>query len=301
VPALERTLALDALSQARPDIAGPLLTELLLPRQPVPMQKAAARNLEIIGDAKVAALALDGWANYTIATRQDILRAVSRSAALAASLVPCLERKEILPAELDASIRGSLRQIKDKALQAKLDALLGALATDRAAVVARYKASLKELETQGKKGDPQAGARVFAKHCLSCHQSQGQGHRVGPELVGLGNRPSDALIEDILDPSKSLPADFRNFVLITKQGRLFSGLLAVETATSVTLRRAEGMEDTILRTEVEDFRTTGKSLMPDGLEQSLSPQDLADLLMFLTTPNAAQSTSNPPSQNSSVH
>jgi putative heme-binding domain-containing protein len=192
-----------------------------------------------------------------------------------------LERKDIVVAELDAAIRGSLRQIRDRTFQARLETLLGSLVSDRAVVVARYRTALKELEKEGAKGDAEAGARLFIKHCLTCHQMQGHGHRVGPELAGIGSRSDAALVEDILDPSKTMAPDSRNFILFTKDGRSYSGLLAAETATSVTLRRAEGMEDTILRTEIEDFRTTGKSLMPDGMEQALSPQDLANLLAYL--------------------
>src|SRR5262249_22084435 len=80
-PALERTLALASLSQARPPLASKRLGALFQPRQPALVQKAAARNLEVIGDPDVVAAALKGWPNYTIGTRQDVLRAVSRSAA----------------------------------------------------------------------------------------------------------------------------------------------------------------------------------------------------------------------------
>jgi putative heme-binding domain-containing protein len=73
-------------------------------------------------------------------------------------------------------------------------------------------------------------------------------------------------------------------VLITTRGQVLTGLVAAETATAVKLRRAEGAEDTVLRTEIQELRASGKSLMPEGLEQSLSLQDMADLLAFLQRP-----------------
>ncbi len=76
------------------------------------------------------------------------------------------------------------------------------------------------------------------------------------------------------------------YTLVTQQGQVLSGLLASETATSVTLRRAEGAQDFVLRSQIEELRATGKSLMPEGLEQNLSPQDVADLLDFLAQPDA---------------
>ena len=93
-----------------------------------------------------------------------------------------------------------------------------------------------------------------------------------------------ALMSDILDPGKEIAPDFVSYILVTRRGQLLSGLLAAETATTVKLRRAEGAEDTVLRSEIQELRPSGQSLMPEGLEQGLGVQDLADLLEFLRTP-----------------
>jgi putative heme-binding domain-containing protein len=271
----------ELLARAKPEAAGHWLPDLLRPQQPVPLQRAAARSLAVVADPDLATRALHDWARYTVGTRQELLGATSRSGGLGSALLKALERREILAVELDPVTRENLRQIRDPGLQARLGKLLGTPARDRAVVVARYRQALRQLEAAGQKGDPLAGARLFAGNCLACHQTQGQGHRVGPDLAGIGNRPTEALIEDLLDPSKEVAPDFRDFILVTRDGRQLSGLLAAETASSVTLRRAEGVEDTVLRTEIEDLRTTGKSLMPEGLEQVLRPQDVADLLAFL--------------------
>ena len=63
--------------------------------------------------------------------------------------------------------------------------------------------------------------------------------------------------------------------------RQVTGILATESASSVTLRRGEKAEDTILRTQIESIEATGKSLMPDGLEAQLTKQDVADLIAYL--------------------
>ena len=276
-----RVLAIEALSLAKPASVSKAMEDLLQPRQPVLVQLAAARSIAVIGDAELVARALVGWPKYTISTRQEILRAVSRSALTASVLLQALERKEIMSVEVDSTIRESLRQILDKDFQTRLAKILVAPNKERAAVVAKMKTALTQLETEGRTADTEAGARLFAKNCLTCHQVQGQGLRVGPELAGISNRSADALIEDILDPSKQVTPDYRNFILHTKDGRTLSGLLSAETASSVTLRRAGGTEDTVLRTEIEEFRATGASVMPDGFEQVLRPSDMADLLAFL--------------------
>jgi putative heme-binding domain-containing protein len=149
---------------------------------------------------------------------------------------------------------------------------------DRQEVVKNYKAALR-LE-----GDARRGATVFAKNCLGCHALQGQGHLVGPDLSGVGSRLPAALLEDILDPDKVVAPDYLSYVLVTTGGQVLSGLIANETATAVKLRRGEGAEDVVLRTEIQDLRASGQSLMPAGLEQSVGLQDMADLLAFLRRP-----------------
>ncbi len=91
----------------------------------------------------------------------------------------------------------------------------------------------------------------------------------------------DALLSDILDPNRNIEPDFVVLAASTRRGQTLSGLLAEETATTVKLRRAEGVEDTLLRSEIEQLRSTGQSLMPEGLEQTVGPQDMADLIAFL--------------------
>ena len=170
-------------------------------------------------------------------------------------------------------------RIPDANLQRRARKILQKYQTaDRHAVVQKYQEALR-LE-----GDARRGAAVFAKHCLACHQMQGQGYRVGPDLSGVGSRPSAALLEDILDPSKEVSPDFFNYTLITKGGQILSGLIISETATSVRLRRNEGVEDVVLRREIDELRVSGKSLMPEGFEQAITLRDMADLLHFLHRP-----------------
>jgi len=88
----------------------------------------------------------------------------------------------------------------------------------------------------------------------------------------------------ILDPSREVAPDGLAVVVATTRGQTLTGLLVEETASSLRLRRAEGLDDVVPRDEVEAVRPTGRSLMPDGLEQVLSQQDVADLIAYLKAP-----------------
>lgn len=87
----------------------------------------------------------------------------------------------------------------------------------------------------------------------------------------------------ILDPNRAFEAKFTNFSIATVDGRVLNGMIANESATAVTLRRQDGKEDVLLRSQIDDMTASGQSLMPEGLEKDLKPRDLADLIAFLAS------------------
>ena len=269
-------MALDVLSRARPDLAEAIIPNLLAVTQPSEIQSAAARAVGRAGLPSLAAKALDRWNDLALATRRELLSAISGSGTLAEPLIKALERTTIAPGELDASTREALERLPDAKLRQRASTILAKFAPpQRSEALARYQGALKLV------ADESRGRAVFARSCQTCHQRQGQGHRVGPDLSGIAGRAADALLIDVLDPNREVAPDYMTLSLATTRGLVVSGLLAEETATSLKLRRAEGIEETILRSEIDVLRSTGRSLMPDGLEQSISLQEMADLIAFL--------------------
>lgn len=126
---------------------------------------------------------------------------------------------------------------------------------------------------------------MFQQHCLACHNVQGLGHRVGADLSGIGGRPKPTLLEDVLDPNRRISADYVAYNLVTNDGQILGGLLVSESAEAVTPRRAEGLEETVPRSRIDELRANGKSPMPEGFEQKLGVRDMADLLEFLARPD----------------
>lgn len=108
------------------------------------------------------------------------------------------------------------------------------------------------------------------------------GYQVGPDLLGaIRGKNAEYLLIAILDPSREVDPRYVNYTVETKQGRVFSGLLASESGTSLNLKRGENAEDTILRNQIESIQATSKSLMPEGLEMQVKPDDMAHLLAYL--------------------
>jgi putative heme-binding domain-containing protein len=94
-------------------------------------------------------------------------------------------------------------------------------------------------------------------------------------------RDPESLLTHILDPNLYVLPNYVQYVVTDKKGRTYTGLIASQTATSITLKRENDATDTILRSEIEEMTSTGRSLMPEGLEKSISKQEMADLLAFL--------------------
>ena len=139
----------------------------------------------------------------------------------------------------------------------------------------RYQESLKL------KGDPASGQIVYRRECLNCHKLRGEGHEVGPSLETVQHRSPQEILIHVLDPNREVSPNFLDYAVRLADGRVLTGLIAAETDSGLTLRRAQNQEDTILRSEIDDITSSGKSLMPEGVEQKITIQEMSDLIAYL--------------------
>lgn len=271
-----RALAVATLGRGRPDAARAAMRDWLDSATPEVVQAAAVDALILLDDAELTAQVLEEWGRLTLATRAWLLVALARSTGQATALLDAIEEGSIGAHELDPAQRAALGQARDPGVRDRVESLLGQVEGDRAAIVERYRATVV-----GSAGDATAGQELFVKHCASCHRMGAQGTAVGPDLTSVAGRPTEALIDDVMDPSREVSPDFRNFVVFTTDGRVATGLLAADRPGGLVLRSASGVEVIVSRGDVEELKLTEKSLMPEGFEQQLTPGDLAHLIAFL--------------------
>jgi putative heme-binding domain-containing protein len=166
-------------------------------------------------------------------------------------------------------------------VQKELQVLLATLNVD----AARQKAQLEQLLPTMKAGDVRRGQVVFHSEkaaCYSCHAIGYRGGNVGPDLTKIGSIRSERdLLEAIVFPSASLVRSFEPIAVAMTDGKLFNGLLRGETADELRLATGVNQEARIARREIEEIRPSTVSIMPAGLDQQLSHQELADLVAFL--------------------
>jgi putative heme-binding domain-containing protein len=150
----------------------------------------------------------------------------------------------------------------------------------RADLAEQYKAAL-DLS-----GDAASGREVFALACASCHALDGIGHRVGPDLAALRGKDANYWLKNILDPNAVIEPRFINYDLDLKDGRTLSGLIKSETTASVLIVAGNEITETVRREEIEAIRASSVSLMPEGLEQTITVPRMADLLAFVRAAQA---------------
>jgi putative membrane-bound dehydrogenase-like protein len=276
-PEAERISAVRLLGHGPFTIAGPALQPLLSPQHPAEVQLAAVRSLSLQDNARVADTLLEAWGGYSPLVRREVIEALFARKDRLTKLLDAVEQQKVLAVQIEPVRRDLLRKHPDVGMRKRAEKLLAGQATaSRVKIIDEYRPAL-DLKAEAPRGK-----EVFKRVCATCHRLENVGTEVGPDLLSaLRNKTPEVLIVDILDPSRDVDPRYINYVVTTKAGRSFTGLIAVETPSSVTLRRAEKAEDTILRTQIDEILATGKSVMPEELEKQLSKQDLADVIAYL--------------------
>jgi len=252
-------------------------TPLLDASQPVGLQVAAIDALTASTSAEVAKVMLEGWPSYTPAIRKTVLQKIFERDNRRPAILDAIEARLVSASDLTASQIEQLVTGSDAAVAERAKKLLANPEADAEmqARIAVYQAALKNDR------DLVNGEKVFRNNCMTCHKLGNEGFEVGPALGTIINKPDESLLLDLLDPSGRVVPDYQSYNVITNDGRTFSGILASESATSVTLRKEKGVVEDILRRNIDVLEASEISLMPSDLHKLISPQDAADLLAFL--------------------
>ncbi len=152
--------------------------------------------------------------------------------------------------------------------------------------LASQKQRLDELAVFLPKGDAKRGAKLFNNRdrskCITCHLKGEKGVRLGPDLTWIGAiRSKRDLLEAIVFPSASIARYHEVVNVLTKDGKVVSGLLVKETVDKMFLSSAEGVVQQVAYREIEEARYSNVSLMPEGLDKLLKPEEIADLVVYL--------------------
>ena len=240
------------------------------------LQTAATEALRRQRGPRVAELALARWSQTSPAARATLVSLLLSRDEWAVELMKAAEQGSVAPGEIAMDHRPRLLQHQDAALRERAEKVFGAASSgSRSNVVFKYQ------EVARLTGAVDLGAEVFEKNCAQCHAVRGRGHEVGPNLGEFAGKSVADFVQAILDPNSAINPNYLAYQVETKDGRSLSGIVRGETASGLTLVQGGGVRETILRSDLREIRAGTLSLMPEGLEQAMSPQDVADLIAWI--------------------
>ncbi|MBP88602.1 MAG: cytochrome C [Planctomycetaceae bacterium] len=269
-----RTLALADFRDAE---VQALFADLLQLHQSSRIQSVALGTLAKHDHPEVLPLLHNKWPGLSPKLRVQAMEAMFARTDWTLATLDAVVKKQIARTDISQSRLAMLKDHHNPQVQQLARKLLRTPTLRRQEVVETYRSSLQM------KGNADRGKTVFKGSCSACHKMNGIGNSVGADLAGIGNRPAETILTNILDPNRDVKPKFANYVLVTKDGRTVTGVIIEETANSIRLVRADGTDATVLRIHIESLRNTGISFMPEGLEKQIDPQAMADLLTFLAT------------------
>ncbi|WP_422931354.1 PVC-type heme-binding CxxCH protein [Singulisphaera sp. PoT] len=252
------------------------LGALLDVRQPEPLQVASLQALAGHAEPEVASMILGHWKEYLPEVRGQAIDALSNHEGHTLAFLDAVAKGDISTSQVDPVRRSRLLAHRSETIR-KLAAK--SFAQDqqggRQEIVAAFRSVLK-LEA-----DQSRGRAIFSRECASCHRIGGIGHVVGPDLTSSAAKDGETLLTHILDPNRDVLPNYLQYQVADTDGRIFSGLIAAQSGTSVTLRKEAGLTETLLRSRIEQIASSGVSLMPEGFELKIGRQEMADLIAFL--------------------
>jgi putative membrane-bound dehydrogenase-like protein len=252
-----------------------LLTAALESRQPPAVQTAAMDTLARFDDPRVAAILLDAWPRLSPRLRASAAEAVFARPAWIGAFLDAVEKGSIARSDVDPARLELLKTYPDEAVRSRAGRVLSGGLARRQDVVDSYQKVLRIA------GDRDRGKLVFKNNCSTCHRLENVGQQVGADLSAIRDRGLDSVLLNILDPNREVKPQYLTYIVVTTEGQVLTGMIVAETANSLTIRKPDGAEETVLRLQVDEMRSTGLSYMPEGLEKQIDPQAMADLLTYL--------------------
>ncbi len=273
-----RKQAIELLGFTSFETSGAVLRELTRSTQPREIQLAALQALDRFEDPGVAASVLEQWQSFSPRLRGEALTILLKRTERTEALLEAIRSGKIAAAEIPAAQAVELREHQEPTIREAAGKLFGGPTSEtRGEAIAAFRPSLELV------GNVDRGRAHYRTSCAACHRSGSDGYAVGPDLAALKTAGKESLLANIIDPNREVAPGFVVYHVETKDGANHYGMVVNETAQAITLRQIFGKEITLRRDRIAKMQSQGRSIMPEGLENGMSNQDMADLLEFILT------------------
>ncbi|MCA9172006.1 MAG: c-type cytochrome, partial [Planctomycetales bacterium] len=223
---------------------------------------------------------LSHYAKCPADIRPRLVELLTQRAEWATTLLNAIAREELPRDTLHINQVRRLQNSHNPAVTALVKKLWGQIREGRNPGVEQ---AIQQVRTWVREmpGDPVRGHAVFKKTCAQCHQIYGEGEQVGPDITRNGRSSYEQLLSNVFDPNLVIGADYQARTLTTQDGRSLSGLLVEDSPERVVLKLQGGKQEVVARADVDELIVSPLSLMPEGWEKQLPPQEVVDLISFL--------------------
>lgn len=256
------------------------LVEIMMSDNPIVLRLEALYALEAVANPAVLQSLLPNLVNMPGELQAGLLRVLARRESTGLKVLNAVENGQIAREAVTTETRDLLASHGSSAIQEKLDRLLPEVKPlDDEATRAELARWGKILDVSG--GNPYQGKVLFTEHCGKCHKLFNEGGDIGPELTRYNRDDRNTMLLSILRPSQEIREGFRTFQALTTDGRVVTGFAVDDNEEIVTLREASGQSITLSKDEIDEYKATAKSIMPDGLLDKLSEEQVRDLFSYL--------------------
>lgn len=276
----QRLAALAALIAAADRQAPRAALDLVRSEMPAELAAGVLALLGRLEQPEVASELLAVYSQLPPNLQPRVIELLTQRPAWGRAVAQALAEGRLPAAALNVNQVQRLLAMGDLTIQQALERHWGTVRTTRDEQRERVVAEMRRL-LRISSGDPRRGREVFSRVCAQCHRLFGEGQDVGPDLTGSGRSSLDQLVSNVFDPSLVIGSAYQARTLQTADGRILTGLLVEDSPQRVVLKLQGGKLETIPREDIEQMRTSELSLMPEGLEKQLAPQEIADLFAFL--------------------
>lgn len=273
----ERERALDMLSRMR-DRELPAILRRLLPD--LELRGAAIRSLAEFGGDEDARTVLALYSQLPAPERRDTIATLSSRATFANQLLDSVQSQRVPRADVGAFVVRKIESLGDEALTSRLRKVWGSVRETSESKRARIEELKTKLGAELTSADATRGREVFARTCQQCHTLFDVGGKVGPDLTGANRSDLEYLLSNIVDPNAVVGRDYLATLVWMHDGRLVSGVERGSNDSTVTLV-TENETVHVAREDIEQMRVSDLSTMPEGLLETLKPDEIRDLVAYL--------------------
>ena len=276
IGAAEKAHAVQLLSLMDAQAHQAIFKEQIAPDISPLVQSAAINGLKNIEGTEHTRFILNKWGTLTPKVRAAAVSAFRDYPARMHLLLDEIEEGRIAAQGIGPKQVFEILKNDDKSVRRRATRLFEEQNGDREQVLADYNSVL------GEEGSYAKGKMVFEAECATCHQLGGDnGYPLGPDLASIRNRTAASILHDILLPNASIADGYDVWTVETKTEESFSGIIASESPSAMTLRFLDTEDKVLSRDEIKQLTSAPTSLMTTGLEQNINKEEMSDLLAFL--------------------